>query len=204
MWNLQPGVARNYLNEVIYDFEEFAKAAYLPALNDLEADERDLLAAVSYVGSRNETGHTSRLQEILTTRMQSRIKREIDAACIDALVKTTDDPHATARFLALVATQQNPLPAAQYCQEALRSLGPPAIEILLQELLSQDHDANRLAKLARLLYRVSRVPSPEPFTHWVRGEYEPRKSAVHQWRQAIQAKGALPAKPAPTTQPAFQ
>ncbi|MHC4089865.1 MAG: hypothetical protein ACYSUQ_01205 [Planctomycetota bacterium] len=187
---MRPGVARNYLKEVAEDFEEYAAEKYIPALSTPEADADTLLAGVSFVATRKVAGHESRLREILTTRLRGKVGQQIETACVDALIATTDDPVATARFLALVATQRNPSSASKSCEVGLKRLGESACEALLRELAGR-HQSLRIRRLAALLTRIARVPSPEPPATWVRAGPEDRRQAVDKWRARLIAAGVL-------------
>lgn len=139
------------------------------------------------------------MREVFTTRHRSKTGRDIDAACVDALITLSDDPLDTARFLALVGTMDRPVPASRLCEGGLKRMGSAGYDALLVEL-GRPHAPARIRKLARLLTRLSRVPPPEPLSSWASGEPGARQAVVTQWRQRLLDKGAL--DPRPTSQPA--
>jgi hypothetical protein len=189
---MRPGVAVEYLDEVTEGFEAYAERVYLGALNDPRPDPDHLLAGIRFVGTRDIDGYGDRLHEILTTRFPRRVKSKIDAACIDALIATTEDPQATARHIARGATERTPMPPRRLAEDALRRLGPAACEALLVELARPSFDAARVRRLAGLLTSVCRVPSPDPVGAWARADPQRRQQAVDAWRRRLQAAGRLP------------
>ena len=188
---MRPGVARKYLSEVIEQYEKYAAKHYLAALDSPQADDLLRLAGLRFVATRQIEGHESAVREILTSRFMGPVGREIDAASLEALLATTEDPVATARFLARVATLDRPLPASTLCDEGLRRIGLAAHAALLAEL-AEPHQPGRRVKLARLLAEVSGVSSPEPVAFWRKAPAEKRVEALDKWRGRLQAAGLLP------------
>ena len=176
------------MRRVAGEFEAYAAKHYLPALTARDPDLAILLAALRFVETRRVEGHEPRLWEILTTRYAGKIAREIEAACVDAILATTEDSFATAQVMALTATSD--LPVARRCEKALEQLGPDSLETILTEL-TQSHPGPRLRKLARLLSRLSKVPSPEPFSFWGRADLDQRTEAVTKWEGQIRLAGKL-------------
>ena len=170
------------------EYEAYASKYYLPALDANDPDLFILLAAVRFVETRRLEGYESRLQEILTTRYPGKIAREIEAAAVDAILATMEDPIPTASFMALAATRD--LAAARLCEQALEQLGPTSLQALLTEL-TQSHPGARLRKLARLLHKISKVPSPEPITFWGKADRDQRTATVTRWESQIRLAGKL-------------
>jgi hypothetical protein len=183
---MRPAVAISYLKEVTKDFEIYAKKNYLAALDDVGASDPMKLAAVSYVASRGIKGHESALQEAFTTRYKGKIGDEIMATCLDALLDTSEDRVATARFLALVVTGEDPPPAARLCRPGLKRLTPECDDALLTELAAA-HTPAQLARLAQLLAETSNTSSPEPLAFWKSAQETERKEAAAKWGERIQA-----------------
>ena len=191
---MRPGVARKYLSEVIKQYEEYAAKHYLAALGSPQADDLLRLAGLRFVATRQIEGHESAVREILTSRFMGPVGQQIDAASLEALLATTEDPVATARFLAWVATLDRPLPTSKLCDEGLRRIGPPAHAALLAEL-AESHRPGHRVKLARLLAEVSGVSSPEPVVFWRKAPAEKQVEALGKWRGQLEAAGLLPPRP---------
>ncbi len=146
-----------------------------------------LLAGLRYLATRKTAGHENRLREILTTRRSGDIGREIDEACLAALLATRDDPLSNARFLVNVAVPPRPLPASRLAEQALLALERYAAEALLNEL-AREPDDKRMRTLVRLLTRVSKAPSPAPPSFWRTADTKLRLAAVDIWRDEIRAQ----------------
>ena len=171
---------------MIKEFEDYAAAHYLPAVDEPDPDPSILVGGLRFIASREVEGHEDRLREIFTTRYPHQNSREIAEACLEALLNTTEDPVGTAQFLALVATRD--LPASRVCDRGLKSLGPGAYPAVLTEL-TQSHPGSCLRKLARLLGRLSQVPSPKPIPFWGKANAEERCAAAGEWEAAIRQAG---------------
>lgn len=172
------------------DFEVYTETHYLTAVNDREAAELNLLAGLRYIETRTIGDHEKRLREIFTTRRDSKLGREIDDACLGALLATSDDTVATAGFLSLVATMPRPLPTSRLAEKSVRLLGPDGKEGLLREL-ARSHTGQHLRGLARMLMRISRVPPPEPIGFWENADQAERQEAVDRWKEIISKSGGL-------------
>ena len=172
------------------DFEIYAETHYLPAVNDREAAELNLLAGLRFVETRTISDHEKRLREIFTTRRGSKLGREIDDACLGALLATSDNAVATAGFLSLVATMPRPLPTSRLAEKSVRLLGRDGKEGLFREL-ARSHTGQHLRGLARLLMRISRVPPPEPIGFWENADQAKRQEAVDRWKEKISKSGGL-------------
>lgn len=172
------------------DFEIYAETHYLPAVDDREAAELNLLAGLRFLETRTIGDHENRLREIFTTRRGSKLGREIDGACLDALLATSDDAVATAGFLSLVATMPRPLPTSRLAEKSVCLLGSDGKEGLLREL-ARPHDAPHFRGLARMLMRISRVPPPEPIGFWENADQAERREAVDRWKESIRKSGGL-------------
>jgi hypothetical protein len=196
MWNMRPWVARQYLTEVAKQFEQYAAEHYVPALGAANATGALRLAGLRFVETRKIPGHEATIREIITTRIPGLLGRQIDAAALDALLATMEDPVATARFLAEVATLDKELPNSKLAAHGLERMGPPAAAGLLAELAEATGPSRRL-KIARLLARVSGVSSPEPILFWKRAPDDKRASALERWRAELDAAGLLPPPPEP-------
>lgn len=171
---------------MVKEFEDYALAHYLPAVNEGGPDPAILVAGLRFIATRGIEGHEARLREIFTTRYPGKLNREIAEACLEALLATTKDAAATAQFLALVATRD--LPASPVCDRGLQELGPVAYQALLTEL-TQSHQGFRLRKLARLLGRLSKVPSPKPIPFWEQANVDERCAAASEWEAALRQAG---------------
>lgn len=183
--------AAQYLKNVADDFEAYAEAHYLPAVKQRGPDDLDLLAGLRFIETRKLDGYQGRLKELFTTRRAGAIGREIDEACLGALLATSDDPPATAGFLAVVAAAPRPLPTSAVAKKALRQQGAAGIEAILHEL-SEPHDGRRLRGLARLLMDLCPVIPPEPIGFWEKSEQARRREASDRWREKIRKAGRLP------------
>ncbi len=176
---------------VAKDFEAYAEAHYLPAIKNPEADELTILAGLRFVETRAIGGHDSRLREIFTTRRKGEIGREIDDACLHALLATSEDMASTAAFLALVATMREPLATSRLAEIALHELRPVGTEAVLRQL-AKPRNAKQLRRLARMLVRMTHVQPPEPMDFWETADTTRRREATDRWRQKIR-------KESPTT-----
>ncbi len=177
--------------QVAKDFETYAEAHYLPAVEAREPDELNLLAGIRYVETRAVGEKEKRLKELATTRRTGSVGRETDQACLDALLATSDDPVSTAGFLAVVAAAPRPLPTSVIAKRSVRLLGPVGIEAILREL-AKPHEARRLRGLARLLMDISRIQPPESIGFWEREEQAQRREAADRWREKLRKAGTLP------------
>ena len=186
--NVSASAADSYLHRVAREFEDHATRHYLPTLEASHPDLPALLAALRFIETRRLAGYEPRLRQILDTRFVGRVGRDIEAACVDALVTTTADRMATAKLLALTATRD--LPAARLCEKALERLAPPSFEALLSEL-TEAHPGPRLRKLAHLLGKLSKVRSPEPMTFWEKASENQRINAVANWETQLRLAGKL-------------
>jgi hypothetical protein len=166
------------------DFEAYAEAQYLPAIKDPEADELTLLAGLRFVETRAIGGYESRLREIFTTRRKGEIGREIDDACLHALLATSEDMVSTAAFLALAATMREPLSTSRLAEISLHELGPVGTDAVLRELGKPRH-GKRLRRLARMLVRMTHVQPPEPMDFWEKADDTRRREAADRWRAKI-------------------
>ena len=188
---MRPGVARQYLHEVAAEFEAYAEHHYLPALLAREPDPDLVVAGLRYVATRRVPGRLGAVYEILTSPWPFRVKREIDEACLEAILATAPDRAEAARFLARVATGPRRVPSARLYEDALRRLGPGGVESLLDEMAAPAAAERRVRAAARLLLRISDVRPPEPMRAWVRGDGATRAAAVARWRHAITAYEGL-------------
>jgi hypothetical protein len=186
--NVSPAAADSYLRSVAREFENHATRQYLPVLETPQPDLPALLAALRFVETRGLEGYEARLRQIIDTRHVGRIGREIEAACVDALLATTTDRMAAAKFMALTATRD--MPAARLCERALERLAPRSFKALLSEL-TQAHPGPRLRKLAHLLGRLSKVRSPEPMSFWEKANENQRINAVANWETQLHLAGKL-------------
>lgn len=174
--------ASAYFRESAQRFQEMAIEKFLPVLNEPRAGDQTLLAAVAYVATREIHGHTLQLQEILTTRRRGPGAEDIQTACLDALLATTDDRAATARFLAELGAQADPPPGRPLCIAGLRRLEPEASRELFAYLGRCPAGAQR-RRLALLIQRVTGLRSPVPLAFW-RDTTDPEKAAeaAANWR----------------------
>ena len=172
------------------DFEIYAETHYLPAINDRQAAELNLLAGLRFVETRTIGDHEKRLREIFTTRRGSKLGRETDDACLGALLATSDNTVATAGFLSLVATMPRPSPTSRLPETCVSLPGPRGNEGLSPEL-ARPHTGQHLRGLARLLMRISRVPPPEPIGFWENADQAERQEAVDRWKEKISKSGGL-------------
>jgi hypothetical protein len=186
---LRPAVAENYLKFVIKQFDDYAKEKYLPALEAADAEPETILAALNYVRTRKVQGHEQRLREIFTAPWTGHFARDIREACLDALVRTSEDPDDTARFLILTAATTQHDHVEQLCKEGLLGMRDTATAVLLDEL-PRTEDGHRRRKLALLLAKVSRVGMPEPLRFWRDAEAAEIQAAVDEWRTAIEERRA--------------
>ena len=177
---MSPGVAHKYLSEVVKDFDTYAEEHYLGALQSPRPAPSNTLAALRYIATRKLPGYEPRLREIFTTRFSGKLGREIDAACLDALLETTDDPVRTARFLVDVACRKKPLPTSRLAVTGLERLGTYGCEALISEL-SSPRPQRRWKKVANVLEQISDVPSGQPAAFWMRANDTERGRAVRIW-----------------------
>jgi len=173
-----------YLTKVAKDFEAYAEAQYLPAVKNPDADELTLLAGLRYVGTRAIKGYESRLREIFTAHRKGEIGREIDDACLHALLATSEDLSSTAAFLASVATMREPLATSRLAETSLHDLGPVGADAVLRELGKPRH-GKQLRRLTRMLIRMTHVQPPEPMDFWENADDARRREAAERWRQKI-------------------
>lgn len=134
--------------------------------------------------TRNLKGHESTLRELFTDPPAGELHKQIAAACVDALISTTDSTLSTARFLVRVATSVNPLPTSELAEKSLWRLRPTSEEALLVEL-TRPYGGRPLRKIARLLVRLCDVRSPKPFAFWKEADAGQRSSAADVWRERI-------------------
>lgn len=188
------------MKQVVADFEAYAKQHYIAALGKQNTDHLIVLAGLRYVVTRRVKGLESRLKEIFTTRYTSKIGRSIDDTCLDALITTTEDPLANARFLAFVATLAKPLPTTPLAEKALLKLDSVAAEALLLEL-ARPLNARQQRKLVRLLMRLTKVKPPVPISFWKQENQAQRKAMVNRLRRQVSARGfdVSPAVPSERT-----
>ncbi len=205
---MRPGVAKNYLEEVARDFEEYAEREYLGAVCRTDEDADLQLAGVRFVATRAIADREGCLRELLNMRSANRTRQEVDAGCVDALLITTEDPLATGRFLAQAATNRRTRMAGYKLVEgAMRRLGATGNQALLHELARPGRDPAEIRTLTRLLVRVSKVPPPEPISTMVRCTPAQRAEIVDAWRERIRSEGGMPPEesvepePAPESEP---
>lgn len=168
--------ASAYFRDSARRFNELAVEKFLPVLDEPRAGDLALLSAVAYVATREVRGHTAQLQEILTTRRRGPDTADIHTACLEALLATTDDRAATARFLAELGAQADPPPGRQLCIAGLRRLEPEAGQELFACLGRCPAGAQR-RRLALLVQRVTGLRSPVPLNFW-RDTTDPEQSAA--------------------------
>ena len=188
---MSPGVAHKYLSELVKDFDAYAKKHYLGALQSPRPAPSNTLAALRYIATRKLPDYEPRLREIFTTRFAGTLGREIDAACLDALLETTDDPVQIARFFADVACRKKPLPTSRLAVTGLERLGSHGCQALLDEL-SAPQPRHRWKKAAQLLEQISGVPSGRRASFWTSELGPERIDELHQWRDLLVAAEKLP------------
>ena len=190
---MRPGVAKKYLEEVARDFEAYAEREYLGAVCRPGEDPDMQLAGVRFVATRAVAEREGCLRELLDMHSANRIRQEIDAGCIDALLVTTEDPLATGRFLAQAASHRRTRTAGYKLVEvAMRRLGATGNLALLHELARAGRDPAEIRTLTRLLVRVSKVQPPEPISTMVRCTPAQRVKILDAWRERIRREGGLP------------
>jgi len=190
VWNMRPEAATRYLKRVARNFETYAKNHYVGALEVRDPDPLALLAGLRYVATRKPADSPAGLLEVFTTRRSGETAREIDRACLAALIATTKDRVQIARTLALIATRDKRLPVSGLCSDGLEQLGSAAFEALLDEL-SKPQPGSRCDKLVRLLAQLSQVRSPQPPSFWVHADEAERCGATAEWRRRLVVAGKL-------------
>ncbi len=175
------------------DFEAYAEREYLGAVCRTDEDVDIQLAGVRYVATRIVAEQEGCLRELLDMRSADKTRREVDAACVDALLVTTDDALDTGRFLAHAASHRKTRTTGyKLIEGAMRRLGPTGNAALLAELARPELDPAEVRKLTRILVRVSRIAPPEPVGTLARCTPDQRAEIVEAWGKVIRAAGGLP------------
>lgn len=190
---MRPEAATLYLNFAANEFEMYATKNYPRILRDPHAGDLAMLGAVRFVQTRSVRGQEQALREVFTTRREGKLGKDIDEACLDALMDCTANKTATARFLADVGSRRRALPTTALCGKGLKRLGAPAIAALLDSIPAEE-DGVRRRKLALLLGRVSKTKLPEPLRFWSKADSEAIGAALTRWRAVLREKGRLPAE----------
>lgn len=184
-WNVSPWVARNYLKAVVKQFEAYARTNYLPALSRPKATPSTLLAALTFLRTRDIHGYDATLDELFTSPRGAR--PEIAEACLDAMIATGESPESTARFLAAAATDER-LSMSMNAERGLFRLRPESVDAVFDELL-RPYDGRRLRKIARLVTRLTNVQPDVPIKFWESTGPDARADAITRWSRAMYLAG---------------
>lgn len=179
-----------YYEQVSKDFEKFAKGHYVPALRKPEGDVSLILAGVRMAQTRGLDEHVAALREIITMRHRGKEGRELDRACLEALLSLIADETERATLLVQLATRDNPVPASSLAEQELDALESAVIPVLLSELEGH-YSGQRLKRIAKLLARHSKVPCPEPIQVWSRADKQQQAALVKKWRAALVEAGLI-------------
>jgi len=184
-WNVSPWVARNYLKAVVKQFEEYARTHYLPALSRPKAEPTTLLAALTFLRTRDIHGYDATLDELFTSPRG--VRPEIAEACLEPLLSTGESPERTARFLATAATEEH-LSMSMYAERGLFRLRPKSVDALFDELL-RPYGGKRLRKIARLITRLTNVRPSVPIKFWESAGPDARADEITRWSRAMYLAG---------------
>lgn len=184
-WNVSPWVARNYLKDVVKQFGHYARTEYIADLHRPNADPSTLLAALTFLRTRDIRDHDAALREIFTSPRGA--KPTIAQACLDAMIATGESRERTARFLAAAATDEH-LSVSMYADQGLFRLRPESVDAVFDELL-RPYGGRRLRKIVRLVTRLTNVPPGVPIKFWESASPDARADQITRWSRAMYLAG---------------
>lgn len=194
---MRPGVANQYLKEVIDGFDAYARRSYVPTLCSVEADIDHQVAGARFVATRDVDGMEGCLRELLEgaddrARRHQPTRPELDDACADAIVRTGADAASASRLLARVATDRRTARrSVNMLERRLAAMGAIGVDALLRELAAGTHDRARNRRLVRLLIELTDVAPPERVSKWIDLSWEERRPVIDAWRTRLREAGKL-------------
>jgi hypothetical protein len=184
-WERPAEQASAYFEEVCRYFEEAIAEGLDKPLTESTDDETSLLGRIRLIQRRGITGFESELRGLLSSRRRGALGREVHRASLEALLTTDSDRASLARYLAYVSSLEYPACGRELCVAGLRELRPEADNEILA-YLGRTQDRLRRRRLALLLGRVTRVPSPQPLRFWERAGESAVADAVRTWSTEIE------------------
>lgn len=185
---VRPVVATSYLKQVTKDFEKYGEKHLVPAMSQADCDADTLLAALRFTATRRLTKQHVTIREVLTTPRAAPLAAAINDAALEALLRTTNDSAADARFLLPHAFDEGNPAICEVARRGLKQIGRPARDVLLTEL-GKPEPMVKPRKIARLLMDEFRAKPPVGIAFWDSADPAARQQTAEDWRHKLAEAG---------------